>query len=159
MEAISIPPSGAYFAARFFSVLPLVVFLVAWIARRMQGEIGLWGASRFGYLLLVLVLVAYYGVIWNWLFRGQFYDVTSISDSRWDVGYRMPPRIESLDPRDIARISGENLGSITGGATTGRIVIELADGTRVRSAQVARHRIAGYIDALQALLPDAAQVQ
>lgn len=43
METISIQPSGAYFAARYFSVLPLVVLAVAWIVRRMQGETGLGG--------------------------------------------------------------------------------------------------------------------
>lgn len=105
------------------------------------------------------MLVAYYAVIWNWLFRDQFYDLVPISDGRWDVRYRMPERVQSLQPGEIVRIYGDNLGSITGGATTGRVVIELADGTRIRSAQVARHRIADYVDTLQALLPDAAQSQ
>jgi hypothetical protein len=155
MEAITIQPDGAYFAARYFCALPLVIPGVVWIVRRLRGETGRWKIRRFGFLPLLLALVAYYGVIWNWLFRDQFYDVVPISDRIWNIRYRMPDRLTSLDPRTVVRIREEGLVSITGGTTTGRIVIELEDGTVIRSAQVARHRIPGYVESLRALLPGA----
>lgn len=157
MEAISIQPGGAWFAARWFSALPLIVLGVAWIVLRLQGHSGFWWGGRLGWLLLLLLLFAYYAAIWNWLFRDQFYGLVPTAESEWRLSYRMPAREASVDPRQIVRIRGENLGSITGGATTGRVVIELADGSRLRSAQVARHRIPGYIAVLQSLLPGTAQ--
>lgn len=150
-----IQPGGAYLAASYFTALPLVILLVAWIARRMQGDRGLWGASRFGSWPLVVLLVAYFGVIWNWLFRDQFYKIEPVSGREWRLQYRMPDSTKTLDPREIAVVGAKDLASITGG-TTGRIVIELADGTRFRSAQVGRHRIPQLLELLRGMTVDPA---
>lgn len=158
MQAIALHPGGAYSAAGYFGVLPLVLLGAVWIARRVQGETGLWGASRFGYWPLAALLAAYYGVIWNWLFHDQFYGIEPMSHSEWRLQYRMPERIEALNPGEISAVRGENLASLTGG-TTGRIVIELADGRRFVSAQVGRHRIPRYVEAIEKLAANAAQVE
>lgn len=150
MQPLVIQPGGAYQAALYFSALPLVILVVVWVMRRSQGEVGLWGVGHFGYWPLIVLLVAYYGVIWRWLFHDQFYGVEPESATLWHLQYRMPDREKSLNAFDVADIRAEDLASLTGG-TTARIIIEMRDGSRYRSAQVARHRIQSQVAALRAL--------
>jgi hypothetical protein len=73
VNSIYIEPGGAYVAALYFSALPPLLLLVVWFMRRMRGETGLWMARRFGYWPLIVLLAAFYGVVWRWLFYDQFY--------------------------------------------------------------------------------------
>lgn len=149
MEPIVLRAEGIPFAAVYFSALVVLLLFVVWLMRRWQGQSGLWDVQRFGYWP-VLLIVAYYAVIWHWLFYDQFVRINQDSQTVWYLQYRMPDREYALNAYDIADIRGENLPSLTGGSTA-RIIIEMRDGSRYRSAQIPRYEVKDFVARLRAL--------
>ncbi|XOV84034.1 MAG: hypothetical protein ACFHXK_02735 [bacterium] len=149
MELLVIPPGGAYRAALFFAVLPVFVGgLALWAARtRSSPKKSL--LQKFGFLPLLLLLVVYYAVIWQWLFYNQFYAVTKKSETQWVLEYLAPSRSHPIDPSNLVDISTQDISSVTGGSSTTRLVLKTRDGRTFRSAQIARHRADDHVQKLR----------
>lgn len=146
MDAFVIDVSGAYTAAAYFSVLPFVLILVVGLLRRFGIQDQSIPKGKPLYILLAVGLTLYYTLLWSWLFRDQFYQIVPNETGEWQFVYEMPQRTETIKVSHI-----EEIKSGWGGKTTSRIIIQMQDGTRYRSAQLAQHRVKDAIDALNAL--------
>jgi len=150
MEIFLVQPGGAYRAALYFALLPLVLVALVLLVKRTQAIAKTSLLERFGYLPLLVMLAAYYGLIWQWLFYGQFYAVLDDSETQWRLEYLAPKRHASIDVARISSISKQNAYSATGASTTARLLVEMDDGRVLRSAQMAYHKAEDHLQRLRA---------
>jgi hypothetical protein len=146
MEAFVINVMGAYTAACYFGVLPFVLILVVALLRHfgIQDNSILKGKPL--YVMTVVGLMVYFTLLWTWLFHDQFYELVPQENGEWRLVYQMPERATTINAADIEKIQPG-----WGGKGNTRIIINMQDGTRYRSAQLAQHRLKEAIDALNAL--------
>lgn len=145
MQGIVINPAGAYTAAFYFSLLPGVILIFAYLRRKRGKSTGKWEVSRqYWYLPIDLPVLLYFGLIYWWLFYDQFYRIIIQSNDSWKLEYLMPKRTKVIFSSDISEIQ-----AVTGDIRTykmTRILILTKDGKRYLSAQISQGETKDYLE-------------
>lgn len=151
MTVVDFNVGGNTIAALFLSVLPLLVVAVGIVSVRMGH---MTAAGRFSRRLhhapLIIVLLAYFAVVYRQFFYDQFYWLVVHESGDWQFEYYLPSRTKTIDPATISDIR-----AFSGDLWTYRdvrIVIETESGARYVSTQIGRHdrdRFLALLDALR----------
>jgi hypothetical protein len=147
MHLIGFNQQGNYFAAIFFSVLPLLILLAGLIMhRRGAGEEKWLIVRQYLYLPIVVPLVIYYAIVYRWLFYEQFYRI-KINNDNWHIEYSIPNKTKTIRTDDISSIRA--VGGDIWTYKMVRILITTRNEKQYLSAQVGESDKNYYIDLLK----------
>lgn len=130
MELLYVSDAGARFAATWFLVAP-TVGTVGYVLARWRGWL-VPRPTRFQSVGLVLAGAVYVGLIWSWLFGGQFYRVHADGD-RWRLVYLMPERSTYVEVADVVEVA-----AVPGPKLAHRVQIRTRSGLVLDSGQLGR---------------------
>lgn len=151
MQEIAFNPGGAYVAAVYLSLGPVIILIIAYFVRKSGRATDRWGVTkRYWFLPIGIPLVLYYGIIYWWLFYDQFYRIVIHDGITWELEYKIPTRIKAISGNDISAIR-----SVTGDMRTyrsARILILTKDGKRYLSSQISKRDTEYYLKILKRYL-------
>lgn len=140
-------PGGNYTAAGVLALLPLIVLALA-RKMRLEGKgTGRWEITgKYAYPLIAVPLILYFGILYWWLFQGQFYRLVIRDSGVWTLDYRMPNRSRELAVEEIT-----NIRAVSGGMRTYRMsrICLTTSGGEYCSAQFAPGNTEKYLRLLE----------
>ena len=150
MTAVIINIAESHIISVFLFAAPLVMLLLSFVPRfRHPNRLAAFN-KRLHQLPILLVLIIYYGVIYQMLYFNQFYTLKALPDDDWVLLYRMPHSSRILDRKSILKINLENLNTDAKGMA--RIQIMLEDGELLHSARLDRKQAENHVAALNKIL-------